>query len=189
MPIRPDGIDTLLLFQYGSNMHQERFARRIAEHLARHAPSGTPRNVRLLGAARLDGWSLELNLWSATRGCRVLNLTPQEGAEAWGALYELAAALVNRPDGERSVVDRLEGHRTTRDPENYEKLSVSVEHATELVEAWTYIGLQEAVARCERKHRDGFCDDEYAEAVLDGARSLGLPAEYLSRVERVLGRS
>src|SRR5215211_2332301 len=57
-----------------------------------------------------------------------------------GALYEIATALVTRCDGERSVVDRLEGHRTTRDPENYAKICVTVDLYGESATAWTYVG-------------------------------------------------
>ena len=60
-----------------------------------------------------------------------------------------AAGLQARSDGNRSVVDRLEGHRTTRDPENYEKACVTVELRGKLMKAWTYVGLQEAIDRCE----------------------------------------
>ena len=141
---------TVRLFQYGSNMHGEQFIQRIRDEYERHAPSGTPILVTLLGRGRLDGWRFQANLWSATRArrvpneARVANIVKASVGEVWGALYEIAADLVTRCDGERSVVDRLEGHRTTSDPENYAKICITVDLDGEPRTAWTYIGLRES---------------------------------------------
>jgi len=192
--------ETVRLFQYGSNMARERFIERIEEEYGRHAPPGTPVVATLLGAARLDGWRLRANLWSATqerkkqrdpsigddRACRVANIVRDDGAEVWGALYDIAAALVTRCDGERSVVDRLEGHRTTQDPENYAKICVTVDLDGESRTAWTYIGLREAIDRCEREHPGTVCDPCYADTVIAGAKSIDVPDEYLKIVREAL---
>jgi Gamma-glutamyl cyclotransferase, AIG2-like len=194
--------ETVRLFQYGSNMDRERFIERIEEEYGRHAPSGTPVVATLLGAARLDGWCLRANLWSATqerkkrrersigdiRACRVANIVREDGAAVWGALYEIATALVTRCDGERSVVDRLEGHRTTRDPENYAKICVTVDLFGESATAWTYIGLREAIDRCEREHPGTVCDPGYVDTVIAGARSIDVPGEYMKVLDAALGR-
>jgi hypothetical protein len=50
-----------------------------------------------------------------------------------------------------------------------------------------YVGLREAVDRCERAFPDRGCSDEYANAVLFGARSAGLPTGYIARAARILG--
>lgn len=85
--------DIVRLFQYGSNMYRERFIRRIKDNRD-HAPQGTRLDATLLGRARLDGWRLQPNLWSATlerrkqrdpslgdaRACRVVNIVREEGA-------------------------------------------------------------------------------------------------------------
>lgn len=192
--------NTVRLFQYGSNMYRERFIQRIKDN-DDHAPAGTLLDANLLGRARLDGWRLQSNLWSATlerrkrrdpslgdaRACRVVNIVRVEGAEVWGALYEIAADLVTRCDGDRSVVDLLEGHRTTKDPENYAKICVTVDLDGEPRTAWTYIGLREAIERCEQDHRDTACDPGYAEAVIAGAESIGVPDDYLGALRMVLG--
>jgi gamma-glutamylcyclotransferase (GGCT)/AIG2-like uncharacterized protein YtfP len=194
--------ETVRLFQYGSNMDRERFIERIEEQYGRHAPPGTPVGATLLGAARLDGWRLRANLWSATqertkqrdlsvgddRACRVANIVRDDGAEVWGALYEIAAALVTRCDGERSVLDRLEGHRTTQDPENYAKICVTVDLNGESRTAWTYIGLREAIDRCEQQHPATVCDAGYVDTVIAGAKSIGVPAEYMEVLGEALGR-
>jgi hypothetical protein len=193
-------VETVRLFQYGSNMDRKRFIERIEEEYRRHAPPGTPVVATLLGAARLDGWCLRANLWSATqerkkqrdpsigdnRACRVANIVREDGAAVWGALYEIATALVTRCDGERSVVDRLEGHRTTRDPENYAKICVTVDLGGESRTAWTYIGLREAIDRCEREHSGTVWDPGYADTIVAGAESIGVPDGYLKIVREGL---
>jgi hypothetical protein len=188
----PGDQDTVRLFQYGSNMHPERFIQRIKDNKD-HAPAGTLLDATALGRARLAGWRLRANLWSATLerrkrrdpslgdagGCRVVNIVREERAEVWGGLYEISSDLVTRCDGERSVVDLLEGHRTTRDPENYAKICVTVDLDGEPRTAWTYIGLREAIERCERCHPGAGCDPSYADTVLAGAQAIGVPDEYL----------
>lgn len=178
--------DTVRLFQYGSNMHCERFIRRIEDKYDLHAPPGTQVLVTLLGPARLHRWRLQANLWSARRECRVANIVKEDGAEVWGALYEIAAALVTRCDGERSVVDRLEGHRTTKDPENYAKICVTVDLGGEPRTAWTYIGLREAIVRCEQEQPGTACESCYADTVIAGAESIGAPDNYLKVLREVL---
>lgn len=183
---------TLRLFQYGSNMDRDAFVRRINDNLD-HAPPGMPVDVKLLGAARLDGWRLEANLWSATRArrfanrhARVANIVKASDGQVWGALYEVSADFVTRCDGERSVVDLLEGHRTTRDPENYAKICITVDLNGEPRTAWTYIGLREAIERCEREYPGTGCHPSYASTVVAGATSIGVPDEYLNMLREAL---
>lgn len=153
--------------------------------LDRHAPAGTPVLVTLLGPARLDGWRLRPNLWSATRGCRVVNIVEERGSEVWGALYEVSLDLVTRRDGKRSVVDRLERHRTTIHPENYTKVCVTLDLDGEPMAAWTYIGLREAIDRCEHEHPETVCDADYVGTVIAGAESVGLPVAYRAALRSV----
>jgi AIG2-like family len=188
------------LFQYGSNMDQDWFSQQRKEYEA-HAPAGTSLQVRLLGRARLDAWRFHTNLWSAGRArrkrnepsladresCRVANIISEDGAVVWGALYEISSALVTRCDGERSVLDRIEGHRTTSDPENYAKICVTVDLGGESRTAWTYIGLNDAINRCETQHPGTKCDTDYAATVIRGARSIGVPEDYVEELRRALG--
>jgi gamma-glutamylcyclotransferase (GGCT)/AIG2-like uncharacterized protein YtfP len=182
------GTPELLLFQYGSNMFAERLRQRIEEHQD-HVPHRTHSEVRLLGSARLCGWSLALNLWSARGKSRVANMVEDETGEVWGALYELPSELVNRCDGKRSVLDRIEGHRTTADPENYAKICITVDLVGESKVAWTYIGLREASLRCEREHPDAGCSVAYRDAVIGGAKAIGLPPDYLDSLRELLNGS
>lgn len=132
---------------------------------------------------------MKANLWSATRNCRVANIVKEDGGEVWGALYKLSADLVNRLDGEGSALDRLEGHRTTRHPENYVKICVTVDIRDERRTAWTYIGLREAIERCERDHPGTACDPDYVETVISGGVSVRVPDRYLNVLRAALGAS
>jgi hypothetical protein len=180
-------IGTTHLFQYGSNMSERVLRSKIEMHFARFAPVGTPLNLELLGPARLGGWRFVFGLYSATSGCRVADIVEGDGgAEVWGALYELPVQLVRRSDGARSVLDRIEGHRTSSDPENYEPVRPTVEFRDRLVEAWTYVGLPEARQRCRRDHSDTSTSAAYGRAILDGAADLPVPSGYFTQLREAV---
>lgn len=104
----------------------------------------------------------------------------------WGALYELDRELLARSDGGRSVLDRIEGHRTEIDPENYRPITVSVELNGALREAHTYVGDDDARRRCRLDHADAKPRTDYLAAVLDGARAVGLPPTYVRALATTL---
>lgn len=180
--------DCVLLFQYGSNMSADRLREKIREH-QRYVPAGVSLDVRLLGSARLPGWRFCLGLYSARQKCLVGDIIDgQDADEVWGALYELDRELVIRSDGKRSVLDRIEGHRTELDPENYHPVTVTVEFIGELRNAHTYLGREDARRRCRLDHADAAPRSDYLNAILDGARSVGLPAEYVRTLETIGAR-
>ena len=173
----------MLLFQYGSNMRLERLDSNVRKY-ARHAPTGTPLDIKFVGRSRLAGWSFALDLFSSRTNSLVANILKDEASDGvWGALYELDGELVIRSDGGMSVLDVIEGHGTVRDPENYEPIIVSVEVANETRLAFTYVGLDDARERCAREHGEALPSLEYVRHVLDGARSIGVPTAYLVHLE------
>ena len=128
-------------------MSVERLRAKLGE-FRRYAPPDASLEVELLGAARLPGWQFVLDLYSGQQACLVGDIIEGgDGDEVWGALYELDRELVFRSDGARSLLDRIEGHRTEIDPENYRPRPISVELNEELREAWTYIGHEAARRR------------------------------------------
>lgn len=174
------------LFQYGSNMSQDRLADQIRRYARVYAPPAVPLEIRLLGKAELRGWRFVADLYSASNACRVSNIVEHEGAVVWGALYEIPLELVRCSDGKRSVLDRIEGHNTNKNPENYEQFEVAVlVDETELV-ARTYVGLNEARERCARDFANAPVSESYRQAVLDGAASIDLPAGYIVELQRTL---
>src|SRR5262249_50573542 len=151
------------------------------------APEGTPLDVRLLGTARLRGWALVFDLFSASHQSRVADIVEaDDAAEVWGALYELSTELVIRSDGERSVLDRIEGHRTERDPENYRPMEINVEVDGVDEASYVYVGIDDARARCGDMHPLAQVSPEYASVVLEGAAAVGLPVAYVDRLEELL---
>lgn len=178
--------DRALLFQYGSNMSEQRLRAKIREHQS-YAPAGAGLDVRLLGCARLKGWRFVLDLYSARQACLVGDIVEGEDRdEVWGALYELDRQLLVRSDGRRSVLDRIEGHRTEVDPENYRLITVTVELAGDPREAHTYVGDDDARGRCSSYHPDAKPRPDYLRAILDGADALGLPARYVRALATTL---
>ncbi len=109
-----------------------------------------------------------------------------EDDHVWGTVYRLSRQLVIRSDGDRSVVDRIEGHRTAKNPENYEPVTVTVELDGDSVDAITYVGLEEARRRCHTDHGDAQLRPDYVESVLEGAKASSLPSEYIAFLERTL---
>lgn len=173
-----------LLFQYGSNMAEDELRSKITKHVAQFAPPGVGADLTLRGAARLEGWSFDFGLFSAGRKHRVADIGHVGGdSEVWGALYELPTELVQRSDGERSVLDRVEGHRTDRHPEDYRPARVEVELGIQSFEAWTYIGREDARERCRLEHADAPPSEEYVRAILEGAAALGLPEAYIRELK------
>jgi AIG2-like family len=179
MPKLNEPADRALLFQYGSNMSEQRLRAKIREHQS-YAPAGAELGVRLLGCARLTGWRFVLDLYSARQDCLVADIVEgEDGDETWGALYELDRKLLVRMDGRRSVLDRIEGHRTERDPENYRPTTVTVELGGDSREAHTYVGGVDARRRCSADHPGAKTRPDYLRAILNGAEAVGLPATYV----------
>jgi hypothetical protein len=80
------------------------------------------------------------------------------------------------------VLDRIDGHRTDKHPENYCPVRVTVELDTQSFEAWTYVGREDARERCRLEHGDAPPSEEYVRAILERAVALGLPEAYLGEV-------
>ncbi len=103
----------------------------------------------LLGPARLPGFRFVFDLYSARQKCLVSDVIEGgESDEVWGVLYELDRELVQRSDSQRSVLDRIEGHQTKSDPENYRPIKVTVLLDGTPVTAVTYVGAEDARRRC-----------------------------------------
>jgi hypothetical protein len=182
-------VERTLLFQYGSNMTADRLRSGLEKHAPRFAPAGTPLELELLGPARLGGWMFAVDLFGAGGQHRVADIVPgNDVSEVWGALYELPLELVRRSDGRRSVLDRIEGHRTELHPENNLPLQVTVEFDCEQVDAWTFVGRTDARERCARGYPEATVSPSYLQAIVDGARTIGVPDAYVRELETTLAR-
>lgn len=160
---------------------------RLKSRVRRYAPAKTQEDIRCLGRARLPGWHFTLDLFAARQGCLVADIcegSPED--EVWGVVYKLDREFVVRSDGKRSVLDRIEGHRPERDPENYRLCTTRVELGKALVSAFTYIGTDDARRRCRENHPDAQIKGEYKEAVLAGAAIADLPPDYQTFLREAL---
>jgi gamma-glutamylcyclotransferase (GGCT)/AIG2-like uncharacterized protein YtfP len=175
--------DRALLFQYGSNMSKKRLMAKIREHKS-YAPVGAELDVWLLGGARLKGWRFVFDLYSARQECLVGDIAKRDdNDEVWGALYELDRQLLVRSDGGRSVLDRIEGHRT-----NYRLITVTVELDGDPRVAHTYIGREDARQRCALDHPNAKPRRDYLQAILDGAYAVELPSRYIAALATTIDR-
>ena len=187
--MKPQEGDRVLLFQYGSNMSQQRLEEAVHQYV-RFAPDGTPLDLRLVGAARLEGWKLVFDLFSVGQLSLVADIHEAGKAdEVWGSLYELSRELVIRSDGRRSVLDRIEGHRTERGPENYTLVEVVVEADGKRRSALAYVGTDDARRRCRADHEPAEVAASYASSILNGAAAIGLPEQYFHRLEKQIAAS
>ena len=167
----------MLLFQYGSNMKQRRLEEKINSQVNRYAPSDVLATIEMVGRAAVRGWQFRLGGHNSA-GKVVCDMVeaPYEST-VWGALYQLDRQLVLRSDGNRSVLDRIEGHRRDNaSPDTYRPTCVEVEWDGSGAHAWTYV-CSPTARRCppECPHT---ATEGYINAVLVGAVEIGLPEDY-----------
>ena len=152
------GEPDFLYFAFGSNLD--------AERLHEHCPS-----ARFVLAARLADHRLAFTIRSErTWHGGVADVLPSPGDEVWGALWAIA--------GEHSrPLDEQEG--VFRDPPAYRRTEVNVTTAAgDRVSCRSY--------RVAAPDPDGFKPSPaYRETVLRGARAVGLPPEYVARLEAI----
>ena len=155
------------VFAYGSNMN-------LAD-LRRWLESKNYPTNQLLKAipARLPGYRLAWNYWSSSRQGGAANVETSPNDEVLGAILEIGPAVLD-------AIDRKEGH-----PTRYSRLPHPIEcfelenESPQL--AWVYEVTDEF--RCEEEKLP---TQDYMRIVLEGAKALDLPAEYLHRLESIL---
>ena len=119
---------------------------------------------RMVGAAQLAGRRLGFTRVSRAWGGGVADLISDPRSSVWGALFELSEDDLER-------LDAYEGA-----PSAYSRERVTVIRPDGRAEkAWCYF-----VARKEPETLPSF---RYWKAVVDGAREVGLPSEYVAQLE------
>ena len=96
----------------------------------------------------------------------VADLVPEPTAQVWGALYELST-------GDLDALDKHEGvsHAYKR-----ERIQV-VEADGDVCDPWTYL--------VANKSADVLPSGAYMHVIIEGARELGLPAEYIASLKAI----
>ncbi|HEX4482343.1 MAG TPA: gamma-glutamylcyclotransferase family protein [Solirubrobacteraceae bacterium] len=144
---------SILYFAYGSNMD--------AATMERHCP-----DYRVLGAAELRDHRLGFTRRSKRTGTGVADILPAPGESVWGVLYDL-------DDSQLAAIDEKEGNGWA-----YQRklLTVLLHDRAVVHEAHAY-----AVIVPDDAHVPPSA--EYLGLIRAAARSRGLPAEYLARLD------
>lgn len=153
------GHDQVWYFAYGSNMSTEQIRRRLDR-----LPEAR--------VARLPGYRIAFNKWSSSWRGLAANIVPDPTNEVWGVAY-----LCSPED--LAELDRREG---VGKGGGYIRRRITVEVGGERIEAETYIAEDK-----ESLEPEGMPPAAYANTILAGAREHGLPADYIERLERVMG--
>lgn len=146
-----------LYFAYGRNMSAA-------------AMGGACPGHRFLGAAELRDHRLAFTRRSARTGTGVADVLASPGQSVWGALYELGG------ERELAALDEKEGHGWAyrRKP-----VRVLLGPGAEEREAFAY-----AVIEPDGAHVPP--SEEYARALLEGARERGLPGAYVQALAALI---
>lgn len=115
--------------------------------------------------ARLDGYVLRFNKRSTDESGKA-NVEPRDGGVVWGVLYSI-------PDVELPILTRGEG--------GYTPIQRSVVRDAGPVDAWVYVATQPAADAALRPY------SWYKRFVVEGARSHGLPQDYVEALEACEG--
>lgn len=144
-------------FAYGSNLDPDQIAERT-----RHA-----------GETKLcwvEGYGIKFNKRSMD-GTSKANITPRAGGNVWGVLYQCNEQFLSEMDMCEGVPG---GH--------YVRMHLLVQCTGERdVKATTYVAGQSFIADSLRP------SDVYLDTILRGARHHGLPADYISEIEKAAG--
>jgi len=148
-------------FVYGSSLDAEAFADWARDHGYRLPDFSSAR------PARLRGWRLAFDAPSKMWGGPVASLAESAGEEVEGL-------AVPMPGGARGLVDHKEGAVSGL----YEAVPVTLETGTGPVEALAY-----RVSPARRLPADGPPAPAYLDALLRGARAVGLSPAWIARLE------
>ncbi len=141
-----------LYFAYGSNLHMKQFHRRCP-------------GSEVVGRARLPDYQLAFTRYSTKRKGGVADIVPEEGAEVWGALYDV-------DDAGMAALDEFEGV-----PRAYRREMVTVfDDAGVEREAHTYMANRTGIFAPSRN---------YLGLIVQGGREHELPEEYVVALEQL----
>ena len=137
-------------FAYGSNMDISQMKCRC------------PRNHKLLGIGRLEGWEFFIN----SRG--VGNIILDENAKVYGLLYEITERCLN-------CLDMHEGY-----PSIYVRDELSIKFNKTIIESWVYIDKNHIQIGTPRTNNN------YLERIVAAAKKFEFPERYTNHLESFL---
>ena len=142
-------------FAYGSNLDPEQMTRRCPGH-------------RVIGAGFLPGHRLRFQGEGEDWGGAVATIVADPSDTVWGVVFELT-------DEDLRVLDGYEGCRGDDDPTS---LYVRRDFPVRLADG----GSVNAIAYVMRRRPEGNPSKRYLGAITRGARSHGLPTDYVDRL-------
>lgn len=142
-------------FAYGSNLDPEQMQRRCPGH-------------RVIGAGFLPGHRLKFQGQGEDWGGAVATVVPDTRDTVWGVVFELSEEDLRR-------LDEYEGCRGDADPTG---LYVRRDFDVRLADG----GAVRATAYVMRRRLEGKPSKMYLDAITRGARSHGLPTDYVDRL-------
>lgn len=142
----------MLVFNYGSNLSKEQFARRCP-------------TAKLVGIAKIKDHRLTFTGWSHGRKGSVATIVPAEGKEAVGAVYSLRS-----PEDVRAL-DAAEGFPTCYGCEEF-TARVKVKGKWRKRQVWAYVKVDQ---------REGQPSNAYLKTIAQGYKDHGLDISYLAQ--------
>jgi cation transport regulator ChaC len=143
------------IFAYGSNMCRGR----LLDYNVHPEGPGRP--------AELRGYVLRLNKVGRRAGRRSGkgNVEQCPGETVWGVLYSI-------PDDELAALDKREGS-------GYRRVRLRVESSAGPIDAWVHVAVKPSNDASLRPY------SWYKRFIVEGARSHGLPADYIAKLEAI----
>lgn len=151
------------IFAYGSNMNIPDLKRWLTQH------DYSPKGLFNVIPARLPGYELIWNYWSPARKGGAANIRQSDKHLILGAILEVDAPLLR-------AIDQKEGHpkRYLRQPKKVACFELKT-HTPHL--AWLY----KVTKQYESAHVI-LPTDDYLNIVIEGAKNLELPSEYIDEL-------
>ena len=120
-------------------------------------------NHRLIGKAQLIGWKLAFTRLSQRWGAGVADIVESKNSVVWGGLYEISESDLN-------ALDKKEGNG-----KNYQRIECDTVADGQSYHAFSYVVIDKAVDAIPTSVA-------YRDTMLQGARELGLPDDYISKI-------
>lgn len=158
-----------LVFQYGSNLSEERL--NSTERL-----NGSATKIGIVYTT--INYELDFNIWSKTNKCAVANLIPCKGRRIWGVLYSIPDDRVFRAKCKEGIksLDKIEGEGNTYQRELIHVAFPNGKKVTDTV--ITYLGINGEMGLKTSM--------EYVTHIINGLNTNDIPQDYVNYViERI----
>ena len=123
-------------------------------------------DYKLIGAGELRGWALAFTGLSDRWGAGVADIIEQEHDTVWGGLYQISKA-------ELASLDIKESNG-----KHYQRIECTVHIDKKAYHAYSYVVIEKSTTPIPTSQA-------YRDTMLAGACELGLPADYIAKIENL----